>query len=386
MKVGVIGAGRLGLSFALVCDRHGIPMVISDSNETYRKNLKNGICITNEPQISEMFSKKRFLEVVDTNQEVVKECEYIWTFVETPSTSDGTYDITKLWSVVDDLVSTFKDGEQVMGKTFIVGCTTNPGDVEQIAEVLNQYSINVIYNPEFVAQGEIVKGIEEAKMVLIGCPDGHDLKIILNLYRIICGTSTHFNVMSYTSAELTKIAINCFLTTKISFANMIGEIAIKTGVGSEVSNILKAVGSDPRIGNSFLKYGFGFGGPCLPRDNRALSVHAKKHGGEAKLSDLVDSMNNEHTEFLAQYYSELNPDKSVPFVMRHISYKRGTDILTDSQQYNFCLKLLERGYTVYVQEIESVIEQFKKKDMSEIGSRLKFFRYNTKPEGFQIEI
>ena len=255
MKVGVIGAGRLGLSFALVCDQHGIPMVISDSNETYRKNLKNGICITNEPQITEMFSKKRFLEVVDTNQEVVKECEYIWTFVETPSTSDGTYDITKLWSVVDDIVSTFKDGEQVMGKTFIVGCTTNPGDVEQIAEVLNQYSINVIYNPEFVAQGEIVKGIEEAKMVLIGCPDGHDLKIILNLYRIICGTSTHFNVMSYTSAELTKIAINCFLTTKISFANMIGEIAIKTGVGSEVNNILKAVGSDPRIGNSFLKYG-----------------------------------------------------------------------------------------------------------------------------------
>jgi hypothetical protein len=82
----------------------------------------------------------------------------------------------------------------------------------------------------------------------------------------------------------------------------------------------------------------------------------------------------------------LNPDKSVPFVMRHISYKRGTDILTDSQQYNFCLKLLERGYTVYVQEIESVIEQFKKKNMSEIGSRLKFFRYNTKPEGFLIEI
>jgi len=73
-------------------------------------------------------------------------------------------------------------------------------------------------------------------------------------------------------------------------------------------------------------------------------------------------------------------------VMRHISYKRGTDILTDSQQYHFCLKLLDKGYTVHVQEIEAVIDQFKKKDMSEYGSRLKFFRYNTKPEGFLIEI
>jgi len=386
MKIGVIGAGRLGLSFALVCDKHGVPMIISDTNETYKKNLKNGICITNEPFITEMYSKRRFLEVAENNIEVIENCDYIWTFVETPSTSDGIYDLTKLWSVVDDFVKTFKDGKSVMGKTFVIGCTTNPGDVQLIAELLNQYSINVVYNPEFVAQGEIIKGIEEAKMVLIGSPDGYDLKIILNLYKIICGGSANFNVMSYTSAELTKIAINCFLTTKIAYANMIGEIAIKTGVGNEIKSILKAVGSDPRIGNKFLKYGFGFGGPCLPRDNRALSVHAKKHGGEAKLSDLVDEMNNRHTEFLADYYSELNPDRTVPFVMRHISYKRGTDILTDSQQYHFCLKLLDKGYTVHVQEIEAVIDQFKKKDMSEYGSRLKFFRYNTKPEGFLIEI
>jgi hypothetical protein len=243
--------------------------------------------------------------------------------------------------------------------------------------------MNVVYNPEFVAQGEIVNNLQESKMVLLGALEGQDLKIIINLYRSVCDSAVNFNIMSYTAAELTKISINCFLTTKISFANMIGEIAIKTGLREEVGNILKAVGSDPRINNKFLKYGFGFGGPCLPRDNKALSVHAKKYNANAKLSDLVHEMNYDHTEFLVNYYSEMNPDKSVPFVMKHISYKRGTDILTDSQQYNLCLSLLDKGYTVFVQEIDSVINQFKTKDM---GDRLKFFRYGTNPKGYLIDL
>ena len=96
MNVGVIGAGRLGLGFALVCDKHGIPVFVSDKNETYRKNLKNGFCFTNEPFILDLLTKKRFLEVMNTNEEVIKSSDLIWTFVETPSLSDGQYDITKL--------------------------------------------------------------------------------------------------------------------------------------------------------------------------------------------------------------------------------------------------------------------------------------------------
>jgi nucleotide sugar dehydrogenase len=192
--------------------------------------------------------------------------------------------------------------------------------------------------------------------------------------------------MSYSAAELTKIAINSFLTTKISFANMIGEIATNSGLESEVQTILRAIGSDSRIGKKFLKYGFGFGGPCLPRDNRALSNYAKKYNANSKLSELVDEMNVDHTEYLANHFIKKNPDKKVPFVMKHISYKKGTDIITDSQQYNLCLHLLSKGYTVFVQEIDAVINQFKSKDMSEIGDRLKFFKNNTKPEGYLIDL
>jgi len=386
MNVGVIGAGRLGLGFALVCDKHGIPVFVSDKNETYRKNLKNGFCFTNEPFILDLLSKKRFLEVMDTNEEVIKSSDLIWTFVETPSLSDGQYDITKLHDVVNDIQSCFNKGINVQGKTFIIGCTTNPGDVENISNILSKISVNVVYNPEFVAQGEIVKGIEQCDMVLLGTNNEDTLKYIINLYRGISDTHVSFNIMSYSAAELTKIAINSFLTTKISFANMIGEIAINSGMESEVQTILRAIGSDSRIGKKFLKYGFGFGGPCLPRDNRALSNYAKKYNANAKLSELVDEMNIDHTEYLATHYISKNPNKKIPFVMRHISYKKGTDILTDSQQYNLCLRLLSEGYTVFVQEIDAVINQFKLKDMSEIGDRLKFFKNNTKPEGFLIDL
>ena len=386
MNVGVIGAGRLGLGFALVCDKHGIPVFVSDKNETYRKNLNNGFCFTNEPFILDLLTKKRFLEVMNTNEEVIKSSDLIWTFVETPSLSGGQYDISKLTDVVNDIQSCFEKGINVQGKTFIIGCTTNPGDVENISNLLSKISVNVVYNPEFVAQGEIVKGIEQCDMVLLGTNNENTLKYIINLYRAISDTHVSFNIMSYSAAELTKIAINSFLTTKISFANMIGEIATNSGLESEVQTILRAIGSDSRIGKKFLKYGFGFGGPCLPRDNRALSNYAKKYKANSKLSELVDEMNVDHTEYLANHFIKKNPDKKVPFVMKHISYKKGTDIITDSQQYNLCLHLLSKGYTVFVQEIDAVINQFKSKDMSEIGDRLKFFKNNTKPEGYLIDL
>ncbi len=351
MNVGVIGAGRLGLGFALVCDKHGIPVFVSDKNETYRKNLKNGFCFTNEPFILDLLSKKRFLEVMDTNEEVIKLSDLIWTFVETPSLSDGQYDITKLHDVVNDIQSCFEKGINVQGKTFIIGCTTNPGDVENISNILSKISVNVVYNPEFVAQGEIVKGIEQCDMVLLGTNNEDTLKYIINLYRGISDTHVSFNIMSYSAAELTKIAINSFLTTKISFANMIGEIAINSGMESEVQTILRAIGSDSRVGKKFLKYGFGFGGPCLPRDNRALGKYAEKIGIDVNLPLSVDEFNDKHLDFIFENYKKLNPHK-LPFIFTSLTYKDGVSILESSQPLNLLIRLLSSGYMIIIHENE----------------------------------
>jgi UDP-glucose 6-dehydrogenase len=155
--------------------------------------------------------------------------------------------------------------------------------------------------------------------------------------------------MSTTAAELVKLAVNCFLTTKISYANMVGEVMTLAGLEDEISTVLTAIGDDSRVGRKYLNYGYGFGGPCLPRDNRSFAAYAKKLGLEYNLGATTDNFNDEHARFLLEYFVKKN-DKNLPFCFHYASYKEGTDIITESQQYRLCLDLLDNGYKVYVVE------------------------------------
>jgi len=191
--------------------------------------------------------------------------------------------------------------------------------------------------------------------------------------------------MSAKAAEITKIGINCFLTTKISYANMMGDILMKSGLKDEIGMVLGAIGGDTRVGKKYMNYGFGFGGPCLPRDNRALGHYAKNLGMELNLPLTVDEFNKEHANFLKQHYISQNPDKSVPFVMNYITYKRGTDILEESQQFQLCVDLLTEGYYVNVIEIDEVIKNLHSLSES-YDNRLKFYKPGTTPEGYVINL
>jgi nucleotide sugar dehydrogenase len=138
--------------------------------------------------------------------------------------------------------------------------------------------VEVFYNPEFIAQGSIIKDLQNADMVLVGGPDSSTREFIDNLYKKIQVTSPKINFMSTTAAELVKLAVNCYLTTKISYANMVGEVMTLAGLESEINTVLRAIGEDSRVGSKYLNYGYGFGGPCLPRDNRSFAAYAKKLG------------------------------------------------------------------------------------------------------------
>jgi UDP-glucose 6-dehydrogenase len=105
-----------------------------------------------------------------------------------------------------------------------------------------------------------------------------------------------------------------------------------------------------------LKYGYGFGGPCLPRDNRSFAAYAKKLGLEYNLGKTTDDFNNEHAKFLKNYFVKKN-NRGLPFAFHYISYKEGTDILSESQQYRLCLDLLDEGYKVYVLDNLAVLDQ-----------------------------
>jgi nucleotide sugar dehydrogenase len=385
MKIGIIGAGRLGLTFALLCEKNGYDVIVSDIREDYVFNLNQKICITNEPLVQSMLLDTTKFSATTNNVEVIKNSDLIFIFVATPSTLDGNYDTTKVFDIVSDFYSANSQNIQLYGKKVIVGCTTNPGDTEQVQQRLNMFNVQVAYNPEFIAQGEIVKGLEQSDIVLIGTEYtelGNDL---IDVYKKIQTTTVNAYVMSPKAAELTKIGINCFLTTKISYANMMGDIMIKSGLESEISMVLSAIGGDTRVGKKYINYGFGFGGPCLPRDNRALGHYAKNLGMELNLPLTVDNFNKEHSNFLKEYYIEKNPDRTVPFVMKYITYKKGTDITEESQQFQLCIDLLDEGYSVNVIEIDSVITQLNSLSESYNG-RLRFFKVGTNPEGYKINL
>ena len=346
MKIGLIGAGRLGICLALLIEKAGYEVLASDTRSDYIRNLQLKKYSGSEPRVSDLLSTANNIEFTVLNDRVIDECDVIFTLVATPSLEDGSYDVSAVDDVVSDIQKFgWKNKNSLTGKSLVVGCTTNPGDCDRFQEKLSEVGMNVYYNPEFIAQGSIVDDLENADMVLIGGSGTHGA-LLEDIYHKIQIPIPSIHHMSTKAAELTKIALNCFLTTKISYANMIGEVLALSKMESEIDTVLNAIGSDSRVGNKYLGFGFGFGGPCFPRDNRAFAAYAKSVGVEHNIGTTTDNFNEAHADFIKEYVLYHNHDKK-PFCFRYLTYKPGTDILTESQQYRLCLDLLNEGYTVY---------------------------------------
>jgi UDP-glucose 6-dehydrogenase len=191
--------------------------------------------------------------------------------------------------------------------------------------------------------------------------------------------------MSFKAAEISKLSINTYLSMKISFANMLGDLFVKSGLKEESGVILNTIGSDSRIGSKSFKYGFGYGGLSLPRDSKTLTEFIKKYEIDDTLILSIKDSNENHSKFLKEYYISQNPDKGVPFVMEYITFKKGTNNLINSQQWNLCLELLNEGY--YVNIIDNIQLGSQLHDISIFyNNRLKFYKSGTTPEGYKINL
>ena len=347
MRIGLIGAGRLGLCLALLMEKAGYDVIASDVREDYVKGLNMRLVNTTEPYVQEHLLNANHIHFTTDNLEVIEKSDIIFTLVLTPSLEDGSYDVSNVDDVVSDVIK-YGWNKDLSNKSLVIGCTTNPGDCDFFENRLKETGISVFYNPEFIAQGSIIKDLQNADMVLLG-GDGKHKGNLVNVYEKIQHgykePSIHF--MSTKAAEITKIAVNCFLTTKISYANMIGQVLAQSNLYDEIDTVLSSIGSDSRIGQKYMNFGFGFGGPCFPRDNRAFASYAQKVGVEHNIGTTTDNFNDAHATFLKDYFDKHNID-NLPFCFDYIAYKPETDILTESQQYKLCLDLLDLGYKVYV--------------------------------------
>jgi UDPglucose 6-dehydrogenase len=205
------------------------------------------------------------------------------------------------------------------------------------------------YNPEFIALGNVIEGLIKPDLVLIGQYDDHAGKLLQNIYEKVCENNPPIVRTSMLNAEIAKIALNSYVTMKISFANMLAEICEEVP-GADVDEVTKVLGLDSRIGSKYLKGGLGYGGPCFHRDNKAFCSFAKRYGVNAILAKATDEINVKVSERVVNTVLRLVTNKDAKIVILGLTYKPGTYVVEESQSLIIAKKLAEEGYKVIVHD------------------------------------
>lgn len=352
-SIAIIGLGKLGLCLALNLEQLGYSIHGVEKNERLLQAIQSKKLKSNEPEVESLLKSANHLYCHSAiSQELIDQCPLLFVVVATPSLADGGYDHGQVNAILEELESL---GRQKVQRHLIINCTTMPGYCASIEQRLEALNFSLTYNPEFIAQGSIIQDQRNPDQVLIGSTNDEAISKIKEVYSNLCLNNPQFCLMDLSSAEITKLATNCFLTSKISFANAIGDLALEIGANPE--KILAAVGSDSRIGSKYLKYGFGYGGPCFPRDNRAMIKFASDHNHDLDLSRATDSANEKHLQFQFRQWMKIPSTETIEF--DYLTYKKGTNILEESQQLKLALMLAKADRKVRIIESSSVIEKLK---------------------------
>ena len=343
-NVSIIGIGKLGICFGLNLKKAGWEVIGIDNNQEYVNQLNLGTFKSDEEGVND-YLKNHPLDLYSTDIEKAIESDIIFIVVPTPSTADHKYDHSYIEKIKNQLISL---GLQKSRKDLIINCTTFPGYCDQLQKELEELNYKVSYNPEFIAQGTIIRDQLYCDNVLIGEHDVEAGNKICEVYKTFVLSEPIYNRMSRTEAEIAKLSVNCFLTTKISFANMIGDIASKYDCSGK--KILAAIGTDSRIGTKYLMPGFGYGGPCFPRDNRALARCAEDVGISAEISKATDRMNKLHLEYQIEDTIRKNNKQTDLIEIEYLTYKKESVSLEESQQLEYAKRLNELGYKLKIND------------------------------------
>jgi UDPglucose 6-dehydrogenase len=352
-NISIIGVGKLGLCFSLTLEKSGYDVLGCDVNPLYVESLNDKTFRTCEQGVNELLEISENFRAVTDLESCLSHSDVLFVIVATPSLASGKYDHSQVDRLVESL-DIF--GPQQRHKNLVICCTTMPGYCDTVQERLGPNNYTVSYNPEFIAQGTILRDQSQPDMVLIGENSSESGDIIESVYSNCTTNTPTVARMTVKEAEICKISLNCFLTTKISFANMIGDIARSSGCSPDP--ILSAISADSRVSPKYLGYGFGFGGPCFPRDNRALAIYAKENGIRAAISEASDDFNGLHIGYQVEFFKK-NNDKSQPVTFDYVTYKPESDMIVESQQLLFAKELAESGYDVIIHERPSVIVAIK---------------------------
>ena len=359
MRISVIGLGKLGSPLAAVFASKGFDVIGVDMNAASVEAINAGRAPVDEPALQELIddNRQRLRATLDVG-EAISSSDVTFVIVPTPSDATGRFSNAAVLRAMEDLGVALRRKHDY--HVVVVTSTVMPGSTGgEIRAALERHAgrrvgdgLGLCYNPEFIALGSVVRDMLRPDMILIGESDAKAGDLLETIYRQSCDNQPAIRRMNFVNAELTKIAVNTFVTTKISYANMLADICDRLP-GANVDVVTQAVGSDSRIGAKYLKGATGYGGPCFPRDNAAFGVLARSLGARAELAEATDTLNRYQVERVLGAV-EARLGGSGPVGVLGLSYKPDTAVVEESQGLALVERLLDLGRRVIAYDPKAV--------------------------------
>lgn len=345
MKLAVVGSGYVGLVAGACFAEHGNHVICVDNNERKVEMLRRGEIPIFEPGLSDLVlrnTKRGRLEFTTSLKDSVERSDVIFIAVGTPQDEDGAADLTHVLEVARGIGSFMNGPKIVVDKSTVpVGTAAK---VRQTIEALTSYKVDVVSNPEFLKEGAALDDFMKPDRVVIGVDSNGARKVMQELYSPFVRTNNPILFMDVVSAEMTKYAANAMLATRVSFMNEVSLLC--EAVGADVSKVRLGIGTDSRIGMSFLFPGLGYGGSCFPKDVQALIRTGKDFGVELKIPIAVEEANvRQKASMVKKIESELGSSgiKGKTFAIWGLAFKPQTDDVREAPALTICKELIARG-------------------------------------------
>jgi UDPglucose 6-dehydrogenase len=362
MRVTIFGTGYVGLVTGTCLAEVGNHVICVDVDKAKVDGLNNGVIPIYEPGLESLVLSNhaaRRIEFTTDAASGIEHGEIIFIAVGTPPDEDGSADLRHVLAVAQTI------GKHLNKAAVIVNKSTVPvGTADKVkAAIAEQLKLRnadigfeVVSNPEFLKEGDAVKDCMRPDRIVVGTTSTNALELMKRLYAPFNRNHERIVAMDVRSAELTKYAANAMLATKISFMNEMANIAER--VGADIEMVRHGIGSDPRIGYSFIYPGAGYGGSCFPKDVQALERTAKQYGYTAQILESVEAVNQRQKsklfELVARHFNgEL---KGKTFAVWGLAFKPNTDDMREASSRTLLSLLWEAGAKAQVYDPEAMHE------------------------------
>lgn len=362
MNVTIFGSGYVGLVTGACLAEVGHNVVCMDVDQAKIDMLNNGKVPIYEPNLSDMIARNREedrLHFTSDPETAVNHGELQFIAVGTPPDEDGSADLKYVVAVAESVATHMQRPKIIITKSTVPVGTADlvKNTVKQTLEAKSKdIEFHVCSNPEFLKEGAAIDDFMKPDRIVVGTSDEYVADTMRQLYAPFSRRAEKVMIMDIRSAELTKYAANAMLATKISFMNEMANLAEK--LGADVENVRKGIGSDSRIGYSFIFPGCGYGGSCFPKDVKALTSTGKQVGYHARIIAAVDSVNEDQKHLLFTKLSQhFNGDlKGKTIAVWGLAFKPNTDDMREAPSRVLMQALWQAGATVQAYDPEAMEE------------------------------